>query len=72
MLYELYDNLQMKNSNIYASYRYSVQIISYVVWLYHRFILSFRDIEELHAARGIFVTYRSIRQWSKKIRQYLL
>ena len=37
----------MNNFNIYADYRYPVQIISYVVWLYHRFTLSFRDIEEL-------------------------
>tara|TARA_R110001583_G_scaffold22377_1_gene83941 strand:- start:1210 stop:1386 length:177 start_codon:yes stop_codon:yes gene_type:complete len=45
----------MKNSNIYAGYRYPAQIISHAVWLYHRFTLSFRDIEELLSARGIFV-----------------
>jgi len=45
----------MKNSNIYAGYRYPAQIISHTVWLYHRFILSFRDIEELLAARSIVV-----------------
>ena len=43
----------MKNSNIYAGYRYPAQIISHAVWLYHRFTLSFRDIEELLAAREI-------------------
>jgi transposase-like protein len=36
------------------------------VWLYHRFTLSFRDIEELLAARGIVVSYETIRQWCKK------
>ena len=56
----------MKNSNIYAGYRYPVQIISHAVWLYHRFTLSFRDIEELLAARGIVVSYETIRQWCKK------
>ncbi|MFQ3194876.1 MAG: putative transposase [Colwellia sp.] len=56
----------MKNSNIYAGYRYPAQIVSHTVWLYHRFTLSFRDIEELLAARGIVVTYETIRKWCKK------
>ena len=56
----------MKNSNIYACYRYPAQIISHAVWLYHRFTLSFRDIEELLSARGIVVSYETIRQWCKK------
>ena len=56
----------MKNPNIYAGYRYPAQIISHTVWLYHRFTLSFRDIEELLAARGIVVSYETIRQWCKK------
>jgi putative transposase len=56
----------MNNSNIYAGYRYSAQIINHAVWLYHRFTLSFRDIEELLAARGIVVSYETIRQWCKK------
>lgn len=46
----------MKNANIYAGYRYLPQIINHVVWLYHRFALSFREIEELLAARGIAVS----------------
>jgi putative transposase len=49
----------MKNSNICAGYRYPV-------WFYHRFMLSFRDIEELLAARGVVVSYETIRQWCKK------
>ena len=51
----------MKNSNIYAGYPYPAQIISYDVWFYQRFILSFRDIEELLAAGGFVVTYETIR-----------
>ena len=60
--HQLCDNLLMKNSNIYAGYRYSTQIISHAVWLYHRFTLSFRDIEALLAARGVVDSYETIRQ----------
>ena len=56
----------MKNSNIYAGYCYPAQIISHVVWLYHRFTLSFRDIEELLVARSIVLSYDTIRQCCKK------
>jgi putative transposase len=56
----------MKNSNIYTGYRYPAQIISHAVWLYHRFTLSFRDIEELFAARGINVSYETVRNWCLK------
>jgi len=55
----------MKTSNIYAGYRYPAQIISHAVWLYHRFTLSFRDTEELLAARSV-VSYETISQWCKK------
>jgi putative transposase len=43
----------MKNANIYAGYRSPAQIISHTVWFYHRFTLSFRDIEELLSVRMI-------------------
>jgi putative transposase len=59
----------MKNTNIYAGYRYPAQIISHAVWLYHRFTLSFRNIEELLATRGIAVSYKTIRQWCQKFGQ---
>ncbi|HVN80156.1 MAG TPA: hypothetical protein VMW38_14255 [Terriglobia bacterium] len=36
------------------------------VWLYHRFCLSFRDVEDLLAERGITVSYETIRQWCRK------
>ena len=54
---------------MYKGFRYPSVIISHVVWLYFRFSLSFRDIEELMASRGIFVTYESIRQWTLKFGQ---
>ncbi len=52
--------------NIYSGYRYPAQIISHAVLLYHRYALSFRDIEEILALRGIVVSYESIRQWCLK------
>lgn len=51
----------MNKSNIYKRYRFTSEIIQYAVWLYYRFNLSHRDIEDLLAERGIFVTYESIR-----------
>jgi putative transposase len=59
----------MKNTNVYTGYRYPSQIISHAVWFYHRFTLSFRDIEELLAARGITVSYETIRNWCDKFGQ---
>ncbi len=54
---------------IFAGYRYTSQIISHAVRLYHRFTLSFRDIEELLAARDIAVSYETIRNWCEKVTQ---
>ena len=51
---------------IYAGYRYPAEIISYAVWLYFRFPLSLRMVEEMLAARGISVTLETIRQWGLK------
>src|SRR5271154_1566222 len=50
----------------YSGYRFPSQIISYAVWAYHRFCLSFQDVEELLAERGIIVSYETIRQWCEK------
>jgi putative transposase len=51
---------------LYRRYRFPGEIISYAVWLYYRFTLSYRDIEVLLAERGVQVTYESIRQWCRK------
>ena len=48
---------------LYHGYRFHPTIISHAVWLYHRFCLSFRDVEDLLAERGVTVSYESIRQW---------
>ena len=50
----------------YRGHRFPPQIISHAVWLYHRFCLSFRDVEDLLAERGITVSYETIRQWCRK------
>ena len=47
----------------YSGYRFPRDIIQRAVWLYLRFTLSFRDVEELLAERGIVVTYESVRRW---------
>ncbi len=47
----------------YHGYRFPSEIISHAVWLYYRFALSFRDVEDLLAQRSITVTYETIRQW---------
>ncbi len=47
-------------------YRFPGEVISHGVWLYYRFSLSLRDVEELLAKRGILVSYETIRQWCRK------
>ncbi len=65
-----WDSSAMKNSkNIYSGYRYPKEIISHAVWLYYRFTLSFRDIDEILAVRGVVETYETIRQWCMKFGQ---
>jgi putative transposase len=56
-------------SDPYRGHRFPAEIIAHTVWLYLRFTLSFRDIDELLAARSIFVTYETIRQWTLKFGQ---
>jgi len=51
---------------MYKRHRFPPEIIQHVVWLYHRFNLSGRDIEDLMAERGISVSYESIRLWCIK------
>ena len=51
---------------MYKRHRFPAEIIQYAVWLYHRFNLSHRDIEDLLAERGINVSYEAIRLWCNK------
>jgi putative transposase len=53
----------------YKGFRYPAEIISHCVWLYHRFPLSFREVEELMLERGLVVSHETIRQWCEKFGQ---
>ena len=47
----------------YKGFRFPVEIISHCVWLYHRFPLSFREVEEMMLERGVVVSHDTVRQW---------
>src|SRR5919205_658874 len=53
----------------YAGYRFPAEVISQAVWLYFRFPLSLRMVEEMLAARGIVVSHETVRQWALKFGQ---
>ncbi len=53
-------------NNQYKRHRFPPEIIQHAVWLYYRFNLSHRDIEDLLAVRGIVVSYESVRLWCNK------
>ena len=57
------------STNPYKHHRFPAEIISHGVWLYFRFCLSYRDVEELLFARGVTVTYEAIRKWCRKFGQ---
>ena len=61
----------MKNARHprYARHRFPAEVISYAVWLYFRFPLSLRMVEEMLAARGILVSHETVRQWALKFGQ---
>src|SRR4051794_36174695 len=52
------------SSNPYRGFRFPAEVIEHAFWLYHCFSLSLRDVELILAARGIVVSYESIREWS--------
>ena len=52
--------------SIYRGFCFPGEIISHAVFLYHRFSLSFRDVEDLLAHRGITVSYETIRRWCRR------
>src|SRR5437899_8683447 len=56
-------------TNHYKNHRFPIEIISHAVWLYFRFCLSFRDVEEILCERGVVVTYEAIRKWCRKFGQ---
>ncbi|NGO55438.1 IS6 family transposase [Allomesorhizobium camelthorni] len=50
----------------YKNHRYPIEIVARAVWLYFRFSLSLRDVEEMLLERGIVVSYETIRRWCRK------
>ena len=55
-----------RSKSLYKRHRFPSEIIQYAVWLYFRFNLSHRDVEDLLAERNIIVSYESIRLWCNK------
>lgn len=56
----------LSSASPYRGHCFPAEIISHCVWLYFRFSLSFRDLEEMMAERGIAVSYETIREWCLK------
>jgi putative transposase len=50
----------------YRRHRFPPAVIQHAVWLYLRFALSYRDVEELLAERGLDISYESVRSWVLK------
>ena len=61
-----YQNNSRNPEDYYPGYRYPKTLIGYVVWLYHSFMLSLRDVSEVLLARGIELSYETIREWGIK------
>jgi putative transposase len=55
-----------RSKPLYHRRRFPAEVISHCVWLYFRFCLSYRDVEEIMAKRGVAVTYETVRDWSQK------
>ena len=53
----------MMTKSSYSGYRFPPEIIQQAIWLYVRFTLSFRDVDDLLAERGILVSYETVRRW---------
>jgi putative transposase len=54
---------------LYRRRRFPSEVISHCVWLYFRFPLSYRDVEEMMGVRGVTLTYETIRTWCLKFAQ---
>jgi putative transposase len=50
----------------YKGFRFPAEVIAHAVWLYHRFPLSFREVEELLLARGVIVSHEAVRRWCER------
>src|SRR6266404_4394949 len=68
-LLTLHTALMRTSVSLYHRLRFPAEIISHCVWLYFRFALSFRDVEEMLAMRGVILTYETVREWCLKFGQ---
>ena len=50
----------------YRRYRFPIEVVEQCIWLYFRFALSYRNIEEMMSKRGIQVSYETVREWCYK------
>jgi len=57
---------RVSSVSLYKGHRFPAEIVSHCVWLYFRFSLSLRDVEEMMAERGVVVSYESVREWCLK------
>src|SRR5882762_8390187 len=57
------------SDSLYHRHRFPPEIISHCVWLYFRFSLSFRDVEELMSSRGVSLRYETVREWCLEVGQ---
>ncbi len=58
--------MNARSTGLYRKHRFPPEIIAHAVWLYHRFSLSFREVEELLAERGVTVSHEAVRLWCFK------
>src|SRR5467141_1459870 len=61
--------LMRTSVSLYHRHRFPAEIISHCVWLYFRFALSFRDVEEMLGMRGVSLSYETVREWCLKFGQ---
>jgi putative transposase len=61
-----WDSTVRRPASLYKRHRFPGEVISHAVWLYYRFLLSYRDVEELLAERGLAVSYETVRRWFRK------
>jgi putative transposase len=57
------------STTLYKRHRFPAEIISHCVWLYFRFSLSYRDVEEMMLERGVFLSHEAVRYWCRKFGQ---
>jgi transposase-like protein len=55
--------LMSTSASLYHRHRFPAEIVSHCIWLYFRSALSFRDVEEMLAMRGVVLTYETVREW---------